>query len=97
MLCAEVLEGAILLRRYLKKTKQSIPVFCKAYELDCLGVRRHLSGERVRVSVNFAYKIEHATFGEVPWHSWRSETRRPVRAKDLRKPARKPHRTRVAA
>jgi hypothetical protein len=68
------LEGARLLRNHLRKTGQSVPVFCERHKLDRIQVQRYLRGERRYAPVDFAYEIQTATGGDVPWYTWRSST-----------------------
>jgi hypothetical protein len=90
-------DGARLLRLYLAKTQQSVPVFCEIHGFDRVQVQRYLRGERARISVDFAYGVEHATSGQVPWYSWRSETRRPAERMTGASSERKPRRSRRVA
>lgn len=64
------LPGADKLARWLKRNRLSITKFAAQHDMDRIQVQRLLNGERQRVSVTMAARIEHATSGEVPWSSW---------------------------
>lgn len=90
-------DGARLLRIYLIKVDQSVPVFCEIHRLDRVQVQRYLKGERARISVDFAAAVQDATNGEVPWYSWCSKTRRANDPVVEHNTVRRPRRSRAAA
>ena len=66
----EIYSGAAELRRYLDATNLSISAFCRENKLDVSEISKMLRGERQRISVDMAGKIESATQGFVTWRSW---------------------------
>ena len=62
--------GATLLREYLTSKKSSILAFCEQHKLSRHQIQRYLRGDRRRMSVDFALRIQMATDGEVPVESW---------------------------
>lgn len=63
-----ITDGGRDLRAFLTTHKISVPDFCEQHGLDRIQVQRVLNGERwKRVTVDFAYSIERATNGAVPY------------------------------
>lgn len=65
--------GATLLQRYLQSRGISLYAFCRDNRLDRIALSRLLKGERKRVSVDIALRVQRATGGAVPVASWASE------------------------
>lgn len=89
-------DGARALRRWLDNphrsrgrevAHQGVPDFCEEHGLDRLTVQRALTGERKRISVDFAAAVERATGGSVPWTHWLRKT---ARAENARRPSTPP-------
>ena len=62
--------GINALKRYLKKHHLSINRFARENKLDSPELAKLLRGERHRVSVGTAAKIQDGTNGEVQWRLW---------------------------
>lgn len=60
-----VTDGAKDLRALLTAERISLTRFCETHDLDRIEVRRVLTGERQRVSVDFAIDIKRATKGKI--------------------------------
>lgn len=65
-----VLQGVTILKAYLDSTGQSISAFAREHRLDGSELSKLLRGERSRVSVEMAQKIQEATDGYVRWDMW---------------------------
>lgn len=67
-------DGSRTLRTWLDNHDLSVSAFCREHELDRIMVQRALKGDRRRISVDFALRIERATSGAVPMALWSSDT-----------------------
>ena len=75
----KVVAGARELRRYLKKTEQSMTSFSEKNGLDRIQILRLMNGLHwKRVSVSFGLSIVKATKGAVRLESFAAETATPV-------------------
>lgn len=84
-----VTDGARALRAYITKhfAKGGVPRFCEEHEIDRIMVQRALNGERQRISVDLATRIEQATDGAVDATTWASWTGRVEKLARRRKAA----------
>lgn len=64
------LRGITALKAYLLQTHQTAHAFARHHQLDFSELAKLLRGERSRVSVATAEKIEKATGGKVGWKLW---------------------------
>lgn len=69
-----VTNGARALRAYIDAAGISVPTFCEQHQLDRIMVQRAMNGDRKRISVDFALKIEAATKGAVKVAMWSTDT-----------------------
>lgn len=79
---SKVTQGGRELRAYVDELGMSVPDFCDVHGLDRIQVQRVMNGDRwKRISVDFAFSIDKATKGRVPWTSFLSKTARQFVAK----------------
>ena len=72
-----ITDGGVALRTHVTKLRVSVPDFCEAHGLDRIQVQRVMNGERwQRITVDFAWAIDRATQGAIPWTSFLSRTAR---------------------
>lgn len=77
-------DGSRALRAYLRERDLSVSAFCREHDLDRIMVQRALNGDRKRISVDFALRIERATDGAVAMALWSSDTLAVPRARRAR-------------
>ncbi len=69
-----VTDGARALRAWLLRERLNLPKFSDITGIDRILLQRACNGERRRISVDFAVRVERATSGAVPAHLWESAT-----------------------
>lgn len=66
----EILPGAIALQKYIDDNYESVNAFAKEHLFNQSELSKLLRGERQRVSVETANRVERATRGKVTWRMW---------------------------